>query len=83
MNPYYRIIILLIMLVIGVATISYGPKINDFYVKLYENDKKKPLFWESRTDKEHIAREAKGAGWTLIIISILLLIINILMLLIT
>jgi len=73
-----KVLILIALFLLGIAILVYGQKLQQFYVNMYVNDEKKPVFWEFSSSKEHTDKEIIRGGWFLIICSVISLIIFIL-----
>ena len=78
MSIINKILILVGLFSLGLVIYYHGHKFQGFYVNMYINDKKKPMFWEYSSSKEHTNQEIKRAALALIIISVCLLTIFIL-----
>lgn len=66
------------LLILGIIIFFQGHKFQEFYVNMYTNDKKKPMFWEYSSSKDHTNKEIKRAGLFLIITSVTLMVLFIL-----
>jgi hypothetical protein len=73
MSVFSKVLILLGVFTLGVVIYFYGHKFQDSYVNMYTDNKKKPIFWEYSSSKEHTNKEIKRAGFALMIISVFLL----------
>lgn len=72
MSVISKLLLFLVVFLMGLIVYFYGHKLNEFYVNLYINDKKKPEFWEYSSSKELTDMEAKRAGLALMIVSVFL-----------
>lgn len=78
MSIINKILILVGFFSFGLVIYYHGHKFQEFYVNIFKNDKKKPMFWEYSASKEHTNKEIKRAALALIVISVCLLTIFIL-----
>ena len=53
MSIINKILILVGFFSFGLVIYYHGHKFQDFYVNIFKNDKKKPMFWEYSASKEH------------------------------